>query len=286
MQKRKYKYLYQLICTSIILVVVPTLLFYNVFWKKSFNEINHLNAEYYDNVLTAFSSSFTNEISEFKRWVITFGINSRSSQQEGGVFYHGIEMMKEQVYYYREALEELSQYSQKLGYDKIGTYYFDEDCVLVDGVKYTSDRYIKDGLGIEENRAWIKAFFSAEQYENGKVVLAPLYDADKKSEAILVGVCTVLGKNKEKALMFYQMDYEDINFFQVSAQDINQEKYYVLDYVTHDILLSIGADRVDYDVLESAIKEGVISGLLSDTQVEGSEYYLKWTIVKPVDTIS
>ena len=66
MQKRRYKYLYQLICTSVILVIVPTLLFYNVFWKKSFQEINHINKEYYNNVLSAFYGTFTNEVSEFK----------------------------------------------------------------------------------------------------------------------------------------------------------------------------------------------------------------------------
>lgn len=288
MQKRRYKYLYQLICTSVILVIVPTLLFYNVFWKKSFQEINHINTEYYNNVLNAFYGTFTNEVSEFKEWVYAFGLNSRTSQIESGVFFQGTEYMEKQPYYYGEALSTLKQYSQEMGYSNIGVYYYEKDCLLASGSKFYSEGYMQDSLDIaEEKRMYLDKFFSMEQYQSGKIVLAPLYDEEEKSETLLIGVCTSLGKNKEKALVFYQLDYDDINFFHVSVRDIRREKYYILDNDTKDVLFSIGATGDDYIALQSELQGDRIEELQSGAHQENSEFFLErnrtWNVIFLVD---
>lgn len=283
MQKRKYKYLYQLICTSIILVIVPSLLFYNVFWKKSFQEINHINTEYYNNVLTAFYGTFTNEVSEFKEWVVSFAINSRTSQVESGVFFHGTDKMERQPYYYGEALGILKQYSQEMGYTNMGIYYYDKDCVLVNGNKFTSERYMQDGLRVDEDKKTrLREFFSIEKYKNRNVVLAPLYDGEGKSEALLIGICEVLGKDKEKAMVFYQLSYDDINFFNISVRDIRQEKYYVLDNDTRDILFSIGATTDDYISLQSSLTEEYIEEPIYGIYEGNSEYFVERNMVLDV----
>ncbi|MBR2403645.1 MAG: hypothetical protein IKB01_12945, partial [Lachnospiraceae bacterium] len=80
MRNRKFKYLFQLIYTSILLVVIPVLLFYNVVWKKSYEEINLLNKEYYNHALSTFMANFTDTIEEFKSQVVSFSVNSKSSR--------------------------------------------------------------------------------------------------------------------------------------------------------------------------------------------------------------
>ncbi len=247
MQKRKYRYLYQLICTSVILVVLPTLLFYNVFWKKSFDEIERLNKEYYENVLGTFRGTFVNEVLKFKNCVSAFSVNSKSYEESGGIFFLGTEKMEENNYYYWEASQELLKYSQKAGYDKVGCYYYEKDVVLFDGVKDTSESFLAKITSDSTSQAqWkcINKFFSPEYFEQTKVIFAPIQNDKGESKEILIGVCTVLGKNKEKALLFHKMDQKDMEFFYVSVQGRTWEKYYILDDLTKEILFSIGnADR-------------------------------------------
>ena len=255
MRNRKYKYLYQLICTGVVLIVVPVLLFYNIVWRESYNEICHLNNEYYNKVLTAFYAAFTDKVSEVKNQVNTFSVNSRSDLEESGIFFYGTKKMEEKNYYYGEAVNELHQYGLKMGADGLGIYYYDKDVVLADRTIYSSNRYIKDGLLIEDDRSErLKVFFSKERYDNRKVIVAALYDDEGKSEKLLVGVGTILGKNKEQALMFCTISYKDIDLFNATSLDRAQEKYYVLDNVTQDILFSIHAEKEDYDSLLSKVE--------------------------------
>lgn len=142
MRSRKYKYLFQLMYTSIILVIVPALLFYEVVWKKSFQEINKLNAEYYSHSLTTFMASFIESISDFKSQVVVFSVNSRSSKEEYDVFYEGTSKMEEFAYYYGEAASDLKTYGQKIGYDNMGVYYYEKDFLLSNNVKYSFNRYL------------------------------------------------------------------------------------------------------------------------------------------------
>ena len=242
MKKERYQYLYQLIWTSIILILLPTIFFYSVIWKSSFKEIKQLNTEYYDSILQMFSGAFVNEVSEFKDLVNVFSVNSRKNASDGGIFYEGTSKMKEHNYYFSEASCELMHYSQKIGYDSVGVYYYDEDIILIDGFKYSADLYInrivpKEKQG-EEDR--VKEFFGEEQYEPMKVIFAPLSGREGKNQDILIGICTTLGKDKEKALMFYKLERDKMEMFYLSAEGHTYEKYYVLDHATQEILYSIG----------------------------------------------
>ena len=242
MQKRKHKYLYQLICTSIILVVLPVLLFYFVVWKQSFNEINRINTEYYNNLLTTFSGTFANEVFQFKQYVTGFSVNSRSNLENGGIFFEGTTKMEENAYWFWEASDGLKSHAQKAGYSDVGVYYYDKDIILMNGSKYTKKRYIEEGVQVteEKGKAYLGRFFSKEQYEQTNMIFAPVYEADGKYKELLVGVCTILGKDKEQALMFYRITGEDTEFFYVSAQGRSWEKYYVLDGKGEEILYYIG----------------------------------------------
>ena len=277
MQKRKFKYLYQLICTSIILVIVLTLLFYNVVWKKSFCEVNHLNVEYYTNVLNTFTGTFANEISQFNQFVSSFSVNSRSSINNAGVFYDGTDKMKENMYYSWEAARDLESYSCNMGYEGAGIYYYEDDILLVNGLKFTRQRYISEELGgsKEKDSEWLDKFFSMEAYKQSAVLFAPVYDSDGHYKKLLVGVCTMLGKNKEKALMIYLFDEEDFEFFQVSAQGRKWEKYYVLDGKTKEMLYYIGAEKSEGQINQE-LQQVLGKWKGEKFQIESTEWYIQY----------
>lgn len=269
MQNRKYKYLYQLICTSIILVVLPVLLFYFVVWKQSFDEINRINTEYYNNVLTTFCGTFANEITRFKQFATSFSVNSKINLENGGIFFEGTTKMEENEYWYFEATEELKKHAQKGGYDEVGVYYYDKNIILYEGVKYTINRYIEDAMRVTEDKNRLERFFSTTEYEQSKVIFAPVYESDGKYKELLVGICTVLGKERESALVFQRISAEDLEFFYVSAQGRSWEKYYVLDKNSEEILYYIGTSESEIGI-KPEWKE---SNLVQDKSTEWFSVY-------------
>ncbi|MBR4060655.1 MAG: helix-turn-helix transcriptional regulator [Lachnospiraceae bacterium] len=270
MRDRKYKYLYQLMLTSIILVIVPVLLFYSIVWIKAISEIDYVNNEYHKNALVSFFGYFTNEVTEFKKQIIEFSAKSRTSQLDEDVFYQGTKLMEEKTYYYGEAAQSLAHYGQQVGYGSIGIYYYEKDLLLTNGIKYTLSRFFKDGLGLsDEKRESVFDFFSLDEFENRKILLAPLYDEEGVCRECLVGVCTFLGKDKEKALMFYSMDYIDSGYFGLILRG-TQSKYYVVDNDSLEIVLAVGASREDYDKIQTVLKSSEPGELIEET-----EYFVK-----------
>ena len=270
MRDRKYKYLYQLMLTSIILVIIPVLFFYSLVWKKAIREIDYVNDEYHNNALDSFLGYFTNEVTEFRSKIVEFSAKSRTSQMDAGAFYYGTEVMEEEAYYYGEAARDLAEYGQESGFSNIGVYYYEKDFVLSNQFKYTLNRYLNDGLELpNDEKEAVLDFFSLDEFENRKVMVAPLCDDDGISTECLVGVCTLLGKNKEKALMFYQMDYADDDYYGLALQG-TQSKYYIVDNETLEIVLSVGASKEDYNKIQSVLLNNEAEDL-----IEGTEYYVR-----------
>ena len=269
MRDRKYKYLYQLMLTSIILVIVPVLFFYSIVWKKAIREINYVNNEYHNNALESFFGYFTNEVSEFRSKIVEFSAISRTSQMDGGAFYYGTEVMEEEVYYYGEAARDLAEYGHQFGFSSIGVYYYEKDFILSNQYKYTLNRYLKDGLGLpNDKRVAVLDFFSLDSFKNGKVMVAPLCDEEGISTECLIGVCSLLGKNKEKALMFYQINI-DQDYFGLALRG-TRSKYYIVDNESLEIVLSIGASKEDYSKTQSVLQNTEFVDL-----IEGTEYFVK-----------
>ncbi|MBR4060153.1 MAG: helix-turn-helix transcriptional regulator [Lachnospiraceae bacterium] len=271
MRDRKYKYVYQLIITSTLLVIIPVLFFYCIVWKKSIHEINYLNNEYYSNTLASFMGSFISETEEFKKHVVGFSIESGTSLTDSGIFFRGTEKMEEFPYYYGEASRKLSEYGTDYGYDNVGIYWYDNDVVISNGFKYSSlSRYLKDGLKIADEKECLYDFFSLDEFEYRQVMVAPLYDEEGVSTKCLIGICTILGKNKEKAMMFYQIDCNDMEYFRLFVHRDGETKYYIVDNETEEILFSVGATAEDYVLLQSTLQD-----LESEEPEESSQCFAK-----------
>lgn len=269
MRDRKYKYLYQLILTSIILVIIPILFFYSIVWKKTIHEIDYVNEEYQNNALNYFFGYFTNEVTEFKNKIVEFAATSRTSQIDGGVFYQGTEVMEAEAYYYGKAARDLSEFAQEFGFGDMGAYYYEKDFVLSNKCKYPFESYLKDGLELpNDEREAVLEFFSIDEFENRKIMIAPLDDEAGVSTECLVGVCTFLGKNREKVLMFYQIDINE-DYLGLALWG-TQSKYYIVDDESLEIVLSIGASKEDYQKIYSILQKEDLEEL-----IERPEYFVR-----------
>ena len=277
MRNRKFKYLFQLIYTSILLVIVPLLFLYIGVWRRSYKEINLLNAEYYQHALSTFTGDFTGAIDTFKNHVIAFSVHSKTSkpQEEPSVFLDGTSKMKEYAYYYAEAIEELREYGNEIGCDYLGVYYYSEDILLVDGRKYTVENYLTSGLKIEEKlRAEFIDFFDKEKYLYNRVLWVPIRNDEGICDAILLGVCTVLGKEREKAIVFCKLGYKDIQLPETISSSEMREDYYVIDDSTGTVLFSVGATGKEQQNLQKIIENSFERISEPGSKVKSRRFYL------------
>ena len=275
---RRNKYLYQLIITSSLLIILPTLFFFSVFLQKSYDEINRTNNEYYENISQLFCDTVVNEVSKLNEYVAAFTANSKAGEKSAGIFYEGTKKMSENDYYYWEASRDLVEYGKKIGYETFGVYYYDTEYVLYGGNKFSAERFIEIKLeGVLDPRT--TNFFSEDIYSRSKTVFAPVFCGDGTYQALLVGTCTKLGKNNEKALCFCLMQPKDMEFFYQSVQGRPWESYYLLNSNSGEFLLGLGsldeeriAQGYDIDALSAyEIRSGEIKNEQQDLFVAHSK---------------
>lgn len=268
MQDRKYKYLYQLMLTSLVLVIIPVLFFYSVVWKRAIREVDYISNEYHINTLNYFWGYFTNEVADFRNKALEFSLKTRTSNQtDVAVFYQGTSLMKTNAYYYSEAAESISSFGTEIGFSNVGIYYYEKDILLAGHAKYSLDRYLQDKLELSDyGKQNAMDFFEAEMFENGRIVLVPLHDEDSVSEKCLVGVDTLIGKNKEKALIFYQLNSKNDYYLNLALQSV-QSKYYIIDRKTSRLIWSVGASKEECDEITESLQLEALN--------ENAGYYLK-----------
>lgn len=258
MQKRRSKYLYQLIVTSCVLIIVPTVFFFTFIWTKAFNEMERLNDDYHSEMTRLFCGTFVDEVSQLKDCAIVFSQSSKDSDGGLDIFHAGTQKMKENPYYYWEACQRLLEYSQKSAVDYLAVYYYGKDLVLDQKQKYTVERFLSQELGIETSNKIqferLTELFENSTYEKTEIIYEPIYDKNGSFKELLMGVCIELGKNKEKGLLMFRLDKQDFEFFYLSTLGKTWEKYYVLDSETREVLFVIGDEGLTNTVgLENMI---------------------------------
>ena len=124
---KKRKYLYRLIIIIVLIMFLPTILFLDVFWRKSFTELEKANEVYYDKMLDAYISLYDDIIQELNTFAASISAESKKS---ASVLYSGTEELDENyllLYKIANALKEkqvLSKVSQW------GIYFYDIDKII------------------------------------------------------------------------------------------------------------------------------------------------------------
>ena len=238
--RKKKKYLYQLVISIYLLIIIPLSISFSIIFEKSYEEIRQNNNEYYQDVTQLFCESVISEISEFNQHATAFGVASRRGASNAGIFYEGAEKMTTNAYYWWEAARDLVEYGKEVRWDLIGVYYYDFDVVLYGGLKYSAERFIGDHLGAKADAAGIGDFFSQDKYGPFTTVFAPVFQKDGSFQSTLVGTCVRLGKNNERALLFYQMKSGPNHAFVYPHMEERRDGYYVIDSKSGEFLFGVG----------------------------------------------
>lgn len=239
-EMKKYSYLYRLIAIMILSLLLPVVLFFLFFWKKSFEELERNNAIYYEEVLQNFRNTFVQHLQNMEAHALEIVVDSRDAKS---AFWEGTSLFQKSDYYRYAAVKEIQDkyihQTNSIGLE--GIYFYSQDYVITNVHAISTERYKNDLNAIEDNEK-LSSFFAIEHFENAKMIMAPVRTENGSNDILLVGFCVKLGRGgQDNALIIYKIDqtmysagdsifpYEnlDVNFYIMDKE--NLEVYFALE---------------------------------------------------------
>lgn len=232
---KKRKYLFRLAAVFILMLIVPIILFFNFFWKRSFNEMEVSNEIYYDEILNSSISLYEERIRDLIHHTASINVGSKESDS---IFWNISEKDQESIYWSYQAMMELQEKYRRSDINIWGIYFYDMDKMITPVSVMNSDQFIHM-LGIEEQDKLMMNFFSIKQYYPSKISFETTNIADEYKGCLLVGICTTLGVNNTKALVYYLISPKNMEDWMINSGDQGVE-YYLLNQDMNRIVLAWG----------------------------------------------
>ncbi|MBQ8230977.1 MAG: helix-turn-helix transcriptional regulator [Lachnospiraceae bacterium] len=244
---KKRKYLFRLIAVVILLMIFPVILFFDFFWKKSFDELEKANEAYYNKVLDSYISLYDETVRSLNMFAASISTESR---EQTSLLWNGIEELGGdylQLYKVSKSLEE--KYSRS-DVSEWGIYLHDVDKIIKPSTTMSSMQFI---YGIEsrygENEQ-LSEFFSLESYTPGDKLFCTTSSEGTYNGYLVVGICIKIGENDDKALVWFALSPKDIEDSLIIMNEQGME-FYLIDEATNQIMLAWG-DNAGEDI-ESVI---------------------------------
>ena len=244
---KKRKYLFRLIAVVILLMIFPVILFFDFFWKKSFDELEKANEAYYNKVLDSYISLYDETVRSLNMFAASISTESR---EQTSLLWNGIEELGGdylQLYKVSKSLEE--KYSRS-DVSEWGIYLYDVDKIIKPSTTMSSMQFI---YGIEsrygENEQ-LSEFFSLESYTPGDKLFCTTSSEGTYNGYLVVGICIKIGENDDKALVWFALSPKDIEDSLIIMNEQGME-FYLIDEATNQIMLAWG-DNAGEDI-ESVI---------------------------------
>ena len=238
MRIKRYKYLIRLIVIILLALTITIVTVVSFFWTHSFEEIRKGNENYYNKLTDSFLSSFAREIDQMRKHAAVLSVDSRS---EGSAFWNGVENYRENAYWYLEAVDELKNKYSDHNASECGIYYYEIDSVITKVSKQTLGEFIRNTLrvtGDYENE--IRAYFSEDNYQFLKLIYGTTNEGEETGGKFLVGYCTVMGKNKDRVMIFYLIEPDDLQNMLNISYGAEGTHLYVMERGTDRIYLAYG----------------------------------------------
>lgn len=239
---KKRKYLIRLIVVVILIMVLPVILFFDMLWKKSLDELEKANEVYYCKVMDSCISFFD----ELVRSLNVFAANiSIDSEERTSVLWDGVEQLNEdylQLYKVATGLAEEYTYS---GVSEWGIYLYDLDKIIKQRSTMSSIQYIYSMESKFGENEELSQFFSVENYNPGDKLFCTTSGEEAYKGYLLIGICIEIGRNHDKALVFFALSPNDI---ENSLIIMNEQEmgFYLIDDESERIMLSWGDNTGAY----------------------------------------
>jgi len=234
---KKRKYLYRLIVIVFFILVTPVVLIFELFGRKSFEEMEKANVVYYDNMLDSCMSLYDNIFFDLNEFAASISADSKHSS---GILWNGVEGLGEDyLELYKTTMRLGEKYSQHVA-SGWGIYFYDIDKIIKNGMATLSyiqfENDMKEQYGVNDQ---LKDFFSLGNYAVGKKLFYATYHEGSEESCLLAGICIRVGKNNDKAIVYFKISPRDIADSLV-IMDEQEMEFYLVDRETNQIVLAWG----------------------------------------------
>lgn len=233
---RQYKYLIRLVAIFMTAIIVPTALFFMFFWQKSYEKMESSNEAYYNKLNEFFVQTVTEEINSLKKHATGIVANSKNHTS---AFWHGEENWTSNAYWYYEAVNEMKNQYYDHGVTDCGVYYYGSDCVITRSCRQTRATYESNTLGLTEGEL---RFFSEESWQPSMVIFGTTNTSENLNGDLMIGYCVRMGKNNDKALVFYRLSPQDCENMLSFVSHNGGVEFYITDQEIGKVYLALKED--------------------------------------------
>lgn len=246
---KKRKYLRRLAAVMLLGLIVPAVLAFNIFWGYSLKGWMNSNEDFYGSALHTYVTMLDKKIRGLEMFAAQISAESRAHDS---VLQSGGSGFSEDPYQIYVAVQELNKKYERSDVTDWGIYFYDSDKIITSKHSYTPEDFIYKYAGESLADAACSDFFSENRYSLLETVFASTNTAEKNDGVLFVGVCTRIGQEDERALVFYVLSPEDMDasLAMVGGEGV---AYYLQDKKSGNMLLRWG------DVPEEPAKDVLAS---------------------------
>lgn len=234
----RYKYLHRLAIVFLIGLTASVLLVMVLFWHRTRQELEYSNQTYCQKVAETFTNAVVEELSRLESHATFICVNSK---KVGSAFYQGTANFDTSVYWYYEAVNEMLREYSSHGAADCGIYYYDSGRIITKSSCQTLDSYIRNEAA--QNHLDLSdapgTFFLPENYEPSTMIFGSAGTLDGQPGDMLVGFCSVLGRNADRVLIFYRISPRDNEQLNSLAALNNGVEFCVCDKQTDAVYLRL-----------------------------------------------
>lgn len=246
---KKRKYLQRLAVVMLLGLILPAVLVFNIFWWYTMRGWGRSNEDFYKKALDTYVSLLDKKIGELETFAARISAESR---EYSSMLQKGDEALSENTYQIYMAIRELEEKYARSDVSEWGIYFYDIDRIITTAYSYTAESFLYKYTGQSRDDAVCSDFFAEDNYK----ILNILFDSTNSTEYyngyLFVGVCTRIGENNDRAMIFFVLSPSDINdsLAIVGGEGI---AYYLLDQEQEKVLLVWGDPQEEnpLNILES-----------------------------------
>lgn len=256
---RKRKYLFRLTSVIVLLLMIPTVIFFTFFWKRSLSELETSNRVYYEEVRDSALQTLEEKVRELTRHTALLSVKSKKN---GNVFQRISQNEPVDEYWTFQAMKELQDEFYVPGVKSWGVYIYSIDKSIQSYSVMSSDQFLT-AYSAAGSGGEIEKMFSVDEYQPSRIFVCRAESGNTSEKTLLLGICTTLGYDNTKALAFYAVTRQEVEAWMYPS--LNQGVgYFLMDTDSSDILLEWGEG---FSAAETA--DGVFAEYIRNGETDG-----------------
>jgi len=205
--RMKRQFLGRLIAVVILVLIIPTIGIMMLLATMHNDQFIKDSEQYQQNIADKYSALLDKRIRELNMIAASISVDSKKASSS---FYQGTEAIFEDPYQIYLAANELKQAYSVENVMEWGVYFYDTGRIIAPGFAYSFEQYLLAGMAYYGDDQKIATFFSEQNYSYLTINVCKGVNVGGDTEQMLVGVCTTLGKDKDRIMVFFGISPQNL----------------------------------------------------------------------------